>query len=91
MKTTTMGVKLDEDVRDRLKALGTAKDRTPHWLMKKAIQEYLAKEECFEREKQEDQQRWQRYQDTGEHLSHEEASIRLTRLAEQARVKTVTG
>ncbi len=91
MKTTTMGVKLDEDVRDRLKALGTAKDRTPHWLMKKAIQEYLVKEECFEREKQEDQQRWQQYQDTGEHLSHEEVSIRLTRLADQARVKTATG
>jgi len=87
MKTTTMGVKLDNDIRDRLKALGTAKERTPHWLMKKAIQEYLEKEEKHEREKKEDRQRWQRYQDTGEYLDHEEAKKRLTRFADQARTK----
>ncbi len=87
MKMTTMGVKLDEDVRDRLKALGAAKDRTPHWLMRKAIQEYLTKEEIFEREKLEDLQRWQRYQDTGDHLSHDDVRTRLPRLAGQARTK----
>ena len=88
MKTTTMGVKLDEDVRERLKVLGNIKERTPHWLMKKAIEEYLAKEEVNEREKQEDMLRWQRYQDTGEHLSHDEVRTRLTRLADQVRTKT---
>jgi len=87
MKTTTMGVKLDNDVRDRLKALGTVKERSPHWLMKKAIQEYLEKEEVREREKEEDRQRWQRYQDTGEHLDHDEVKTRLMRLADQARTK----
>ncbi len=87
MKTTTMGVKLDEDVRERLKVLGNIKERTPHWLMKKAIEEYLVKEEVNEREKQEDMVRWQRYQDTGEHLSHDEVRTRLTRLADQARTK----
>ncbi len=39
MRTTTMGVKLDPEARERLKKLGAAKDRTPHWLMKKAILE----------------------------------------------------
>lgn len=87
MRTTTMGVKLDSEARERLKQLGAAKDRTPHWLMKKAILEYLEREETYEREKQEDMQRWQRYQDTGEHLSQDEMRTRLTRLAEQARVK----
>ena len=87
MSTTTMGVKLDEDVRDRLKALGVAKERSPHWLMKKAIQEYLEKEEAFEREKREDLQRWQRYQDTGDHLDHDNVRTRLARLADQARTK----
>ncbi len=88
MKTTTMGVKLGDDVRERLKALGVARERTPHWLMKKAIEEYLAKEEVCEREKQDDLARWQRYQDTGKHFDHDEVKIRLTRLADQARRKT---
>ncbi len=87
MTITTMGVKLDTDVRERLKALGKAKERTPHFLMKKAIEEYLVKEEVNEREKQEDMARWQRYQDTGEHLNHDEVRTRLTRLADQARAK----
>lgn len=59
--STTMGVKLDDSVRERLKLLGATKDRSPHWLMKQAIQEYLAREETYEREKQEDLERWQRH------------------------------
>jgi len=90
MKTTTMGVKLGTDVRERLKALGVIKERTPHWLMKKAIEEYLAKEETCEREKQDDLNRWQQYQNTGDHLTHDEVKTRLTRLAGQARAK-ITG
>lgn len=88
MKTTTMGVKLKPEAREWLKRLGAAKERTPHWLMKRAILEYLEREEVYEHEKQEDLQRWQRYQDTGEFLSQEEMKNRLTRLADQARVKT---
>ncbi len=71
MRTTTMGVKLDEELRERLKILGELKQRSPHWLMKKAIQEYLAREEAYERQKREDEERWQRYQETGEYVSNE--------------------
>ncbi|WP_027349448.1 trifunctional transcriptional regulator/proline dehydrogenase/L-glutamate gamma-semialdehyde dehydrogenase [Halotalea alkalilenta] len=35
--TTTMGVKLDQATRDRLKAAAQSLDRTPHWLIKQAI------------------------------------------------------
>ncbi len=87
MAMTTMGIKLDGEVRERLKQLGAIKERSPHWLMRKAIMEYLDREEAHEREKQEDLQRWQRYQETGEHLSQEEVRVRLTRLADQARLK----
>ena len=41
MNPTTMGVKLDERTRDRLKILGEARRRSPHWLMREAIREYL--------------------------------------------------
>lgn len=41
MGSTTMGVKLDEATRDRIKAAAQRIDRTPHWLIKQAIFNYL--------------------------------------------------
>lgn len=41
MATTTMGVKLDDATRERIKAAATKIDRTPHWLIKQAIFNYL--------------------------------------------------
>jgi len=41
MGMTTMGVKLDEGTRDRLKEAAHKIDRTPHWLIKQAIFSYL--------------------------------------------------
>jgi RHH-type proline utilization regulon transcriptional repressor/proline dehydrogenase/delta 1-pyrroline-5-carboxylate dehydrogenase len=41
MATTTLGVKLDETTRERLKNAAQQLDRTPHWLIKQAIYSYL--------------------------------------------------
>ena len=41
MGMTTMGVKLDEATRDRIKLAAQHIDRTPHWLIKQAIFNYL--------------------------------------------------
>ncbi len=41
MGFTTMGVKLDEETRERIKAAAQRIDRTPHWLIKQAIFHYL--------------------------------------------------
>ncbi|EOC1347364.1 trifunctional transcriptional regulator/proline dehydrogenase/L-glutamate gamma-semialdehyde dehydrogenase [Cronobacter turicensis] len=41
MGTTTMGVKLDDATRERIKSAATKIDRTPHWLIKQAIFNYL--------------------------------------------------
>ena len=43
MATTTLGVKLDDPTRERLKAAAQSIDRTPHWLIKQAIFNYLEK------------------------------------------------
>ncbi|WP_439870975.1 trifunctional transcriptional regulator/proline dehydrogenase/L-glutamate gamma-semialdehyde dehydrogenase [Pseudomonas syringae] len=43
MATTTLGVKLDDPTRERLKAAAHSIDRTPHWLIKQAIFNYLEK------------------------------------------------
>jgi len=70
-KTINTGVKLDETLHTRLKALSEVKDRTPHWLMKAAIEEYVEREETYEQEKREDMERWQRYKLTGRAIPHE--------------------
>jgi predicted transcriptional regulator len=70
-KTINTGVKLDETLHVRLKTLSAAKARSPHWLMRTAIEEYVEREEAYEREKQEDMERWQRYQATGHVIPHE--------------------
>ncbi|PLV47016.1 trifunctional transcriptional regulator/proline dehydrogenase/L-glutamate gamma-semialdehyde dehydrogenase [Erwinia sp. B116] len=41
MGTTTMGVKLDDATRERIKQAAAQIDRTPHWLIKQAIFNYL--------------------------------------------------
>ncbi|SFC43263.1 trifunctional transcriptional regulator/proline dehydrogenase/L-glutamate gamma-semialdehyde dehydrogenase [Pragia fontium] len=41
MGMTTMGVKLDEATRDRIKKAAQSLDRTPHWLIKQSIFNYL--------------------------------------------------
>jgi predicted transcriptional regulator len=71
MSYTTMGVKLDPETRQRLKALGETKRRTAHWLMREAINQYLAREEAALRRQQETRESWEHYKATSEYLSHE--------------------
>ena len=71
-KLTTMGVKLDENIRIRLKALGKSRDRTPHWLMKKAISEFLEKEEALKTRNRESDAAFNEYLETGQYVRHEE-------------------
>jgi len=84
--SSTQGIKLDDDMRKRLKALGETRKRTPHWLMRTSIQDYLEREEKYEHEKQEDVERWEHYQLTGKAISHDLAAKWLGDLA-QGKVK----
>lgn len=83
-----MGVKLDEETRERLKRISEMKDRSVHWLMKDAIRRYLDTEEQFEHEKAEDLARYQAYLDTGRHVSNEDMMSWLDELAETAARKS---
>ncbi len=85
MPATTLGVKLDDKTRARLKALGEAKERASHWLIKTAVAEYLDREEQVERERQEDAARWERYETTGRAVHHTKAMTWLDALAKGKR------
>lgn len=69
--TTSMGVKLDAELRQRLHVLGQAKQRSPHWLMREAIREYVKREEDRLRHNQETVARWEQYQMTDEAVDDE--------------------
>ncbi len=45
-----VGVKLDDELQTRLKALAKRHERSSHWLMKKAITEFIDREEAAEQE-----------------------------------------
>lgn len=70
MANTTVGIRLDEDVQNRLKKLGARRDRSPHYLMKEAVEHYLAQEEAIEAERDLMRARWKKFELTGETVSH---------------------
>lgn len=63
--TTTVGVKLDDETRARLKNLGETRHRSMHWLMREAIRSYLDKEEEAEKRNQEADEAWEDYKQSG--------------------------
>ena len=85
--TTTIGVKVEKAIRDRLRALGKLKDRTPHWLARQAVEEFVDREERWEREKREDRERWERYVDTGEAFPRSRVAAWMKDLREGKRRK----
>lgn len=77
----TLGVKLDEQTRARLQTVARGMDRAPHWVIKTALLEYLEREELALSERQEDEARWARYQETGQAVSQEKVMAWLDALA----------
>lgn len=72
MTKSTMGIRLDEKIQHRLESLGKIRDRSPHYLMKAAIERYLDEEEAMEAERQLVMSRWEKYAITGEAIDHSE-------------------
>ncbi|MEM1035604.1 MAG: ribbon-helix-helix protein, CopG family [Pseudomonadota bacterium] len=72
MAQSTMGVRLDEATQKRLKKLSAQRDRSPHYLMKEAIEAYLRREEDLEAEKALIRERWKHFELTGETVSQDE-------------------
>ena len=70
MAKSTIGLRLSEETRSRLEALGKARDRTPHYLMKVAVERYLDLEEAREAERELTRSRWEKFELTGATLDH---------------------
>ena len=75
-----VAVKLDADVHARVRELARTQHRSPHYLMREAIAQYVEREEKREAFKQEAIQAWEEYQQTGLHVTLEEADAWLAKL-----------
>lgn len=80
----TVSVKLNEAMHARLKHLADTRSRTPHWLMREAIERYVEREERREAFRQDTLKAWEEYRTTGLHVSADEADAWLDQL-EQGR------
>lgn len=79
--TSTTSIKLDPAIKERVQRLADAQRRSAHWVMKEAIAEYLDREEKREQFRQDAIAALEDYETTGLHLTHEEASEWLRKLA----------
>ncbi|GBU09330.1 CopG family transcriptional regulator [Gammaproteobacteria bacterium] len=72
LNTTPMAVKINIDMKERMLRLADIKNRTPHWIMREAISQYIEREEKYEVFHQSAIDSWQEYQTTGLHVSSDE-------------------
>lgn len=75
-----VAIKIDPEIKERVKRLADARQRTPHWVMREAITQYVEREEKREAFRQETLKAWEEYRTTGRHVTAREADAWLTQL-----------
>jgi predicted transcriptional regulator len=83
MSTTTVSpvaIKIDPEIRERVKRLAESRHRTPHWLMREAITQYVEREEKRDAFRQDGLKAWNEYQANGLHITQDEADAWLAKL-----------
>lgn len=77
---TPVAVKLDANMKNRLQALAQSRQRTTHWLLKEAVAQFVYREEQHEALRRDALRAWGDYQETGLHVSAQEADEWLAQL-----------
>lgn len=72
-----LSVKLDPAQQERLRLLAEQRDRSPHYLMREAIQQYLEREEARESFRRDALAAWEHYRETGLHVTGDELAVWL--------------
>ena len=72
-----ISLKIDDELKGRVQQLATLRDRSPHWIMREAIKQYVEHEEARESFRQEAMASWTAYRETGRHLSGDEIAAWL--------------
>lgn len=80
MASTPIAVRLADPLKARMRTLADQRRRPMHWLMREAIEQYVAREEQREAFRQEALDAWNHYQTTGLHVTGAEADAWLAEL-----------
>ncbi|MAO60832.1 CopG family ribbon-helix-helix protein [Alloalcanivorax profundimaris] len=67
-------IKIDDELKGRVRALASQRRRSPHWIMLEAIRQYVAREEAHESFKREALASWRSYRETGRRLTVQETN-----------------
>jgi predicted transcriptional regulator len=70
-------IKLDQDLKRRIRQLAETRRRTSHWIMREAIAQYVDREEKREALRQDTIQAWNEFQATGLHATADEVDTWL--------------
>jgi predicted transcriptional regulator len=76
----TTSLKLDEEIKARLRELASKRRRSTHWLMREAIEQYVEREEKREGLRKDALEAWAEYEANGLHVTAEEVDAWLARL-----------
>ncbi len=69
---TATSIKLDDQLKGRVQHLAEARKRTPHWIMREAIAQYVEREEKREALRQDTLEAWEEFRETGLHATADE-------------------
>jgi predicted transcriptional regulator len=75
-----VAIKIGDDIKARVKRLADVRQRSAHWLMREAIEQYVEREEKREAFRQDTLKAWDDYRTTGQHVTAAEADAWLTQL-----------
>jgi predicted transcriptional regulator len=78
--SSTTSLKLDSELKERVRQLAAARRRSPHWILREAVEQYVGREEKREQLRQDALAAWNAYQTTGRHATAEEADAWLAKL-----------
>ena len=82
MAASTTSLKLDEEIKGKVRRLALARRRSAHWIMREAIAQYVEREERREQFRHSAIAAWNHYQATGLHVTAAEADAWLAKLEE---------
>jgi predicted transcriptional regulator len=80
MPNSTTSLKIEPELKDRVQRLAAARRRSPHWIMREAVEQYVSREEKREEFRQAALTAWNHYHSTGLHVTAEEADAWLAKL-----------
>ncbi len=80
MSMPATSLRLDPAIRERVQRLASARQQTPHCILREAVEQYVEREEKREQLRQDAQAAWADFQTSGLHATAEEVDVWLARL-----------